>query len=104
MRRDTTPVQDKASHSAHSLSIADALKDAALAALIAFGLFFFLIGLRSEGGPTGALQLSTRWPDLAMVVGAVFAGDFGRAMIAARCRPGRRARLRVRGGARHPCC
>ncbi len=72
---------DKASHPAHSLSIADALKDAALAALIAFGLFFFLIGLRSEGGPTGALQLSTRWPELAMVVGAVFAGAFGRALI-----------------------
>ena len=72
---------DKASPTAPSLSVADALKDATLAALVAFGLFFFLIGLRSEQGPTGALQLSTRWIDLAMVVGAVFAGAFGRALI-----------------------
>jgi branched-chain amino acid transport system permease protein len=74
-------VTDKATHTAPKLSVADALKDAAFAALVAFGLFFFLIGLRSEQGPTGALEVSTRFTDLAMVVGAVFAGAFGRAMI-----------------------
>ena len=39
-----------------SLSLADALKDAALSGSVAFGLFFFLIGLRSEQGSTGALD------------------------------------------------
>jgi branched-chain amino acid transport system permease protein len=73
-------VTDKATHTAPSLSVADALKDAALAALVAFGLFFFLIGLRSEQGPTGALMVTTRWTEFAMVVGAVFVGAFGRAM------------------------
>src|SRR5260221_9119378 len=70
-------------HSAKTarLSFADALKDAALAALVAFGLFFFLIGLRSEQGRTGALEISTRFPALAMVVGAVFAGALVRALI-----------------------
>ena len=72
---------DKATHTAPQLSVADALKDAALAALVAFGLFFFLIGLRSEQGPTGALLVTTRWPEFAMVVGAVFLGAFGRALV-----------------------
>ena len=80
MRRDPTPVPNKASHTA-SLSLADALKDAVLAALVAIGLFFFLIGLRSEQGPTGALEITTRLPTLAMVVGAVFAGALVRALI-----------------------
>src|ERR1051325_1132331 len=63
------------------LSIVDALKDAVLAALVAFGLFFFLIGLRSEQGPSGALEVATRFPELAALVGAVFAGAFLRALI-----------------------
>jgi branched-chain amino acid transport system permease protein len=80
MRRDPTPVPNKASHTA-SLSLAEALKDAVLAALVAIGLFFFLIGLRSEQGPTGALEITTRFPMLAMVAGAVFAGALVRALI-----------------------
>jgi branched-chain amino acid transport system permease protein len=73
-------VPEKASN-IRSLSIADALKDAALAALVAFGLFFFLIGLRSDLSSSGALQVSTRFADLAMIVGAVFVGAFLRALI-----------------------
>ena len=61
-----------------------ALKDATLAALVAFGLFFFMIGLRAEQGAGGALQISTRWPDLAMLVAAVFAGAFARTLLFAR--------------------
>ena len=38
-----------------SVSHRGALKDAALAALVAFGLFSLLIGLRTDQGPTGAL-------------------------------------------------
>jgi len=63
------------------LPLAAALKDAVFAALIAFGLFFFLIGLRTEQGPTGALQITTRLPALAMLVGAAFAGSFLRALL-----------------------
>ena len=66
---------------AGSLPLAAALKDAAFAALIALGLFFFLIGLRTEQGPTGALEITTRLPALAILVGAAFAGSFLRALI-----------------------
>ena len=58
-----------------------ALKDAALSALIAFGLFLFMIGLRTEQGPSGALEVTTRWPQLAILVGAVFLGSLVRALI-----------------------
>ncbi|HWL31808.1 MAG TPA: high-affinity branched-chain amino acid ABC transporter permease LivM [Xanthobacteraceae bacterium] len=62
------------------LSIVAALKDAALTAAVAFGLFFFMIGLRAEQGLGGALEITTRWPSLAMLVAAVFAGAFVRAL------------------------
>ncbi len=64
-----------------SLPLAAALKDAIFSALIAFGLFVFLIGLHTDQGPTGALVVTTRLPQLAMLVGAVFAGSLARALI-----------------------
>jgi branched-chain amino acid transport system permease protein len=64
-----------------SLPLAAALKDAVLAALVAFGLFFFLIGLHTDQGPTGALVVTPRWTQLAIIVGAVFAGALARALI-----------------------
>jgi branched-chain amino acid transport system permease protein len=63
------------------MPLAAALKDAALAALVAFGLFFFLIGLHTDQGPTGALVVTPRWAQLAMIVAAVFLGAFLRALI-----------------------
>ncbi|MCX7311406.1 MAG: high-affinity branched-chain amino acid ABC transporter permease LivM [Alphaproteobacteria bacterium] len=57
-----------------------ALKDATLSGFVAFGLFFFLIGLRSEQGSTGALEISTRFQTLALLVAAVFAGTFLRTL------------------------
>src|SRR5262245_57724004 len=63
------------------LPLTAALKDAALAALVALGLFFFLIGLHTDQGPTGALVVTTRWPSLAMIVGAVFAGALIRGLV-----------------------
>jgi branched-chain amino acid transport system permease protein len=66
---------------ARGATLADALKDAVVAALIAFGLFFFMIGLRAEQGLTGALEITTRWPLLAAMVGAVFAGAFVRSLL-----------------------
>ncbi len=58
-----------------------ALKDAGIAALIAFGLFFFLIGLRTDQGPTGALEVTTRFSALAIMVAVVFAASFARTLI-----------------------
>ena len=51
-----------------------ALKEAAIAALVAFGLFVLLIGIRTEQGPTSALVFSTRFGALAAIVAAVFVG------------------------------
>jgi branched-chain amino acid transport system permease protein len=51
-----------------------AVKEAALSALIAFGLFVLLIGIRTEQGPTGALVFTTRFGVLAELVVAVFVG------------------------------
>jgi branched-chain amino acid transport system permease protein len=57
-----------------------ALKEAALAALVAFGLFVLLIGLRTDQGPTGALVITTRFKELATIVAIVFAGAFVRTL------------------------
>jgi branched-chain amino acid transport system permease protein len=54
--------------------IAAAVKDAAIAALVALGLFVLLIGIRTEQGPSGALMIATRFDVLAEVVAAVFVG------------------------------
>jgi branched-chain amino acid transport system permease protein len=53
---------------------AAALKDAAIAALIALGLFSLIVGFLAETGPTGALGLVPRPMLLAVIVGLVFAG------------------------------
>ena len=54
--------------------LAAALKEAVIAALVAFGLFVLMIGIRTDQGPTGALVISTRFGALAAIVAAVFAG------------------------------
>ncbi len=56
------------------LGALEALKDAAIAALIALGLFSLVLGFRAETGPIGALELIPRPMLLAIVVGLVFAG------------------------------
>jgi len=48
-----------------------ALREAALAALVAAGLFIPLVGLRTEVGSAG-LVLRQRWADVALLVGIVF--------------------------------
>jgi branched-chain amino acid transport system permease protein len=50
-----------------------ALRDAALSAIVAFGLFVAMIGLRTQEGPT-SLYLMWRPVALAEIVGAVFFG------------------------------
>jgi branched-chain amino acid transport system permease protein len=65
----------------HTPALAAALKEAGLAAAVAFGLFAFLIGIRTDQGPTGALIIWTRFDSLVLVVGAVFLGSLARALI-----------------------
>jgi branched-chain amino acid transport system permease protein len=67
--------------SARRLDVVTALKRALLSALIAFGLFSLLIGIRTETGPTGALELHGRPDVLAIIVGLVFAGTFMRELV-----------------------
>jgi branched-chain amino acid transport system permease protein len=64
-----------------TLPIALALKDATIAGFVAFGLFFFLIGLRAEQGLTGALEITTRFETFAILVAVVFAGTFARTLL-----------------------
>lgn len=62
--------------------IGAAVKTAALAAGVAFGLFVLVVGVRTEQGPTGALVVSTRLGTLAAIVAAVFAGTLLRSLFA----------------------
>jgi branched-chain amino acid transport system permease protein len=65
-----------------TFDVAGALKDAALAAVVAFGLFALMLGLRTETGPTGRLEVFPRPGLLATAVAAVFAGRLIIALIA----------------------
>jgi branched-chain amino acid transport system permease protein len=58
-----------------------ALKSASLAALVAFGLFGLLIGVRTDQGPTGALELTPRIGLLGILVAIAFVGGFARALL-----------------------
>jgi branched-chain amino acid transport system permease protein len=83
--------------------LATALKRALLAALVAFGLFSLLIGVRTHTGSNGALMLSGRPDLLAIMVGLTFAGAFVRELILGERHvelrsfvpPGLRARLQM---------
>jgi branched-chain amino acid transport system permease protein len=65
-----------------TLDVAGALKDAALAAFVAFGLFSLMLGLRTETGSTGRLEVFPRPGLLATAVAAVFVGRLAVALIA----------------------
>jgi branched-chain amino acid transport system permease protein len=58
-----------------------ALKAGVLAALVAFGLFSLLIGIRTDTGPTGALVLVGRPEVLGMFMAVAFAGAFLRELL-----------------------
>jgi branched-chain amino acid transport system permease protein len=55
--------------------VAFALKKSAISAAVALGLFALMIGIRTEAGPSGQLIFWTRFPELAELVAAVFAGS-----------------------------
>jgi branched-chain amino acid transport system permease protein len=77
-------VRNEAAPNPRSPTVAAALKEAVLAALVAAGLFFFLIGLQTDQGPTGALVVTTRFDTLAILVAVVFVGSFVRTLIFSR--------------------
>jgi branched-chain amino acid transport system permease protein len=78
----TAPMAESEGTNARALDFAGALKDAGLAALVAFGLFSLILGVRTDTGPTGALVLIPRPGLLAAAVLVVFAGRFVIALIA----------------------
>jgi len=51
-----------------------AILDAAIAAVVALGLFVLMVGLRTDVSPSGALYLRQRWSDVALLCALVFAG------------------------------
>ncbi len=55
----------------------DALKDAAISALIAFGLFGAMVGLPTVTGPGGKLSLDPQPLTVAIIVAVVFVGRLG---------------------------
>jgi branched-chain amino acid transport system permease protein len=71
----TQPLAERRAAAAEDrFGLAAAVKDAAISALIALGLFGLIVGLSSDTGPTGALEIVPRPLLLATVVGLVFAG------------------------------
>jgi branched-chain amino acid transport system permease protein len=70
-----------ASRPARRIDFAVALKRALVAAAIAFGLFGIPIGIKTDTGPTGALVLSGRPDQLAIIVLVVFVGALARELV-----------------------
>jgi branched-chain amino acid transport system permease protein len=74
-----------ASHSADEAgplsAVWPALKHGLFAALVALGLFAFLIGIRTDTGPSGALILNERFATLSIFVAVAFVGVFLRELL-----------------------
>jgi branched-chain amino acid transport system permease protein len=58
-----------------------AVKSAVISALIAFGLFGLIVGVRTDQGPTGALIIIPRYDDALWLVAAVLVGSFLRSLL-----------------------
>ena len=69
-----------------------ALRDAALAGVLALGLFLPLIGLRTVQNMRNELELDTRWPLLFTFVAIVVGGRLAYALVVAPWRARRAAR------------
>ena len=66
MRRESEPFKPTA--------LAAALKEAAIAAAIALGLFALMVGIKTDQGPTSALVFTTRFGTVAVLVALTFVG------------------------------
>ena len=73
----------EAQHSASAPAVARALREAAFAGLIAFGLFLPLIGFVTVQNIRNELVLETRWPLLATLVLLVAGGRLLHALVIA---------------------
>jgi branched-chain amino acid transport system permease protein len=58
-----------------------AVKEAAIAALVAFGLFVLMVGIKTDQGPAGALVFTTRFGVVAALAGGVFVGALLRVLV-----------------------
>jgi branched-chain amino acid transport system permease protein len=65
-----------------AIDLLAALKSGALAVIVAFGLFSLLIGVRTDQGPTGALEIEPRLIALGVICAVAFVGGFARALLA----------------------
>jgi branched-chain amino acid transport system permease protein len=63
------------------LDLRAALKNAVVAAATAFGLFALLIGIRTDQGPSGGLELTPRFGTLGILVAIAFVGGFSRGIL-----------------------
>jgi branched-chain amino acid transport system permease protein len=73
----------EAPHAAARVDFVRALREGALAGLVAFGLFLPLIGFRTVQNIRNELVLETRWPLLAALVGIIAGGRFLYALVIA---------------------
>ena len=89
----------EASLSASRVDIVRALREAAITALISFGMFLPLIGFNTVQNIHNELVLETRWPLLAALVGIITVGRFLHALLIAPWLARRAMRPRQQHGA-----
>ena len=89
----------EASLSASRVDIVRALREAAITALISFGMFLPLIGFNTVQNIHNELVLETRWPLLAALVGIITVGRFLHALLIAPWLARRAMRPRPQHGA-----
>ena len=65
-------------------AVAVALKEAAIAAAIALGLFVLMVGIKTDQGPTSALIFTTRFGTVAIFVALTFVGRLALALLRSR--------------------
>jgi branched-chain amino acid transport system permease protein len=65
-------------------ALAAALKEAAIAAAVAFGLFALMVGIKTDMGPTSQLIFNTRFGTVAILVALTFVGRLTRALLRSR--------------------
>ena len=78
MPRESEPFQPSA--------LAAALKEAVIAAAVAFGLFGLMVGIKTDQGPTSALVFTTRFDIVGILVAIAFVGRFIFALLHGRAR------------------
>src|SRR4051795_7213198 len=94
----------EASRPASRVDLVRALREAAITALIAFGMFLPLIGFNTVQNIHNELILETRWPLLGILVAIIAGGRFAHSLLIAPWRERLALRPRAQGGrtwARH---